>query len=579
MRVKKLFDGLENKYLLFTVFTPLVMIGEVVMETIIPLVMAHIIDDGIANNDISYVIRTGFIMIVFTFISLLCGVLGGRFASVASYGFSKNLRLLLFRKIENYSSGQIEKIGTPSLVTRLTTDITNVQNMFQNLIRSMVRAPLMMIFGTVMACFINVKLAVIFFISIPVLATLLILIASRAYPLFKDMFEKYDLLNTVVQENLIAIRVVKAFVRGEFETQKFSEAAAKVRDAQVRAEKIVIINAPIMKFVIYMCIIATLWFGGNMVLSQTMKTGELVSYLTYVTQILMSLMMLSMMFVQFILSRASVNRILEIIETDSTENENSVEEDADKQTVKNGDIEFDSVYFSYEHKKENCVLSDIKLKIKSGQTVGITGGTGSSKTTLVALIPRIYDVLEGCVKVGGIDVKDYPYKALRKQIGFVPQKSVLFSGTIQENLLWGNENASLDLMVDACKIAQAHDFIMSFPEGYKTNLGQGGVNLSGGQKQRLCLARALLKNPMILILDDSTSALDTATDLKVRTSLKEKLTQTTKIIISQRIASIQDCDLIIVLDDGKISGSGSHDELLKNNPIYKEIYDSQMSKN
>lgn len=579
MRVKKLFDGLENKYLLFTVFTPLVMIGEVVMETIIPLVMAHIIDDGIANNDISYVIRTGFLMIVFTFISLLCGVLGGRFASVASYGFSKNLRLLLFRKIENYSSGQIEKIGTPSLVTRLTTDITNVQNMFHNLIRSMVRAPLMMIFGTVMACFINVKLAVIFFISIPVLATLLILIASRAYPLFKDMFEKYDLLNTVVQENLIAIRVVKAFVRGEFETQKFSEAAAKVRDAQVRAEKIVIINAPIMKFVIYMCIIATLWFGGNMVLSQTMKTGELVSYLTYVTQILMSLMMLSMMFVQFILSRASVNRILEIIETDSTENENSADEDADKQTVKNGDIEFDSVYFSYEQKKENCVLSDIKLKIKSGQIVGITGGTGSSKTTLVSLIPRIYDVLEGCVKVGGIDVKDYPYKALRKQIGFVPQKSVLFSGTIQENLLWGNENASLDLMVDACKIAQAHDFIMSFPEGYKTNLGQGGVNLSGGQKQRLCLARALLKNPMILILDDSTSALDTATDLKVRTSLKEKLTQTTKIIISQRIASIQDCDLIIVLDDGKISGSGSHDELLKNNPIYKEIYDSQMSKN
>jgi len=579
MRVKKLFDGLENKYLLFTVFTPLVMIGEVVMETIIPLVMAHIIDDGIANNDISYVIRTGFLMIIFTFISLLCGVLGGRFASVASYGFSKNLRLLLFRKIENFSSRQIEKTGTPSLVTRLTTDITNVQNMFQNLIRSMVRAPLMMIFGTVMACFINVKLAVIFFISIPVLATLLILIASRAYPLFKDMFEKYDLLNTVVQENLIAIRVVKAFVRGEFETQKFSEAAAKVRDAQVRAEKIVIINAPIMKFVIYMCIIATLWFGGNMVLSQTMKTGELVSYLTYVTQILMSLMMLSMMFVQFILSRASVNRILEVIETDSTENENSADEDADKQTVKNGDIEFDSVYFSYEQKKENCVLSDIKLKIKSGQTVGITGGTGSSKTTLVSLIPRIYDVLEGCVKVGGIDVKDYPYKALRKQIGFVPQKSVLFSGTIQENLLWGNENASLDLMVDACKIAQAHDFIMSFPEGYKTNLGQGGVNLSGGQKQRLCLARALLKNPMILILDDSTSALDTATDLKVRTSLKEKLTQTTKIIISQRIASIQDCDLIIVLDDGKISGSGSHDELLKNNPIYKEIYDSQMSKN
>ncbi len=577
--LKKLLSGLQRKYVLFSIFTPVVMIGEVLMETVIPLVMAHIIDDGIANYDIGYVLRTGLVMIACTVFSLVCGAAGGRFSSVAAYGFSRNLRSKLFKKVQSFSFGEMDLFGTGSLVTRLTTDVTNLQNMYQNLIRTMFRAPLMMIFGTVMACFINIRLALIFFITIPLLAFVLIFIAMRAYPRFKVMFKKYDRLNTVVQENLIAIRVVKAFVRGDFECGKFENIAGQVRDAQVRAEKIVICNAPVMKLVIYMCIIATLWFGGNMLIAGSMRTGELVSFLTYVTQILMSLMMVSMMFVQLILSRASISRIMEVLSLESIESSGYAEDERGAVEVLNGDIEFDNVYFSYNGKKENCMLSGINLAVPSGATVGIIGGTGSSKTTLVSLIPRLYDCTDGAVKVGGRDVREYSYKALRDSIGMVLQKNVLFSGTIEDNLRWGDDSASMDQIKSACVAAQADSFVMSFPDGYKTELGQGGVNLSGGQKQRLCIARALLKRPKILILDDSTSAVDTATDAKIRAALKEILPGTTKLIIAQRIASVQDSDFIVVLDDGKVNGIGKHDELLETNEIYREVYDSQMSQN
>ncbi len=581
MNFKILVSGLEKKYVAFSILTPVVMIGEVLMETVIPMIMAHIIDDGISNKDLGYVVSVGLLMIGCTLFSLFCGSCGGRLASVASYGFSRNLRAKLFKNVQGFSFDEMDKFGTGSLVTRLTTDVTNLQNMYQNVIRSMVRAPLMMITGTVMACFINLRLAVLFFIAIPLLAFMLIFIASRAYPKFQIMFKKYDRLNTVVQESLVGIRVVKAFVRGDHERKKFEEIAGKVRDSQVSAEKIVILNAPIMKFVIYMCIISTLWFGGNMVITASMKTGELVSFLTYVTQILMSLMMLSMMFVQFILSRASVKRVVDVLlqpmkESDTEENPGDVKNSLE---VKNGEVEFCHVWFSYDGRKDNCVLSDISLKIPSGSTVGIIGGTGSSKTTLISLIPRLYDCLEGEVKVGGIDVKNYSYKKLRQAVALVLQKNVLFSGTIEENLRWGNENATQEQIENACRASDAHNFIVELPDGYKTELGQGGVNLSGGQKQRLCIARALLKEPKVLILDDSTSAVDTATDSRIRSALKETLSGTTKLIIAQRISSVQDADFIVVLDDGKINGAGTHEELLASNKIYREVYDSQQGQN
>ena len=470
----------------------------------------------------------------------------------------------------------MDKFGTGTLVTRLTTDVTNLQNMYQNVIRSMVRSPLMLISGTVMACFINKELALIFFVTVPFLAILLAFIAVTAYPRFKLMFEKYDLMNTIVQENLIAIRVVKAFVRGNFESKKFEKIAGQVRDAQVKAEKIVITNGPVMQLTIYMCICAALWFGGNKVLAGKMRTGELISFLTYITQILMSLMMLSMMFVQFILSRASITRVCEVLDSPSGEQERF-----DSNLVKDfsNSIEFDHVYFSYDGRIENCVLSDICLKIPSGATVGIIGGTGSSKTTLVSLIPRLYDCLSGAVKVGGIDVKKIDLESLRKSIGVVLQKNVLFSGTIAENLRWGNENATQADLIQACIAADAHDFVSSFPNGYDTVLEQGGVNLSGGQKQRLCLARALVKKPSILILDDSTSAVDTATDSRIQKSLKECLSGTTKIIIAQRINSVQNADIIVVLDEGKINGIGTHQKLIAENKIYREVYDSQLGQN
>ncbi len=610
--IKKLLSGLEKKYIFVSILSPVAMLGEVLMETLIPMIMAHIIDVGIASRDISYVTKTGLLMVAAASFSLFCGSLCGRLSSVAALGFSRNLRRNLFAKVQDFSFSNMDKFGTGSLVTRLTTDVTNLQNMYQNLIRTMVRSPLMLIFGTVMACFINIKLAVIFFIVLPFLAVMLTLIAVTAYPRFKVMFEKYDLLNRTVQENLIAIRVVKAFVRREYENEKFDTVAQDLRDSQAKAERVIVWNMPLMQISIYMCICAALWFGGRMIVAGNMTTGGLVSFITYVTQILMSLMMLSMTFTQFILSRASVSRILEVLNEEAeikNEGESDVlfsDEENRKQnslseatfppgshsvahtppsagTPRNAPVEndnsvdFENVYFSYSNDEEKCVLSDINLSIPSGSVVGILGGTGSSKTTLVSLIPRLYDVLKGSVKVGGIDVRDYDLTTLRRKIAFVLQKNTLFSGTIEENLRWGNENASDEELVEACKIADAHGFVSSFPAGYKTDLSQGGVNLSGGQKQRLCIARAILKKPSILILDDSMSAVDTATDSRIRSALKKSLAGTTKIIIAQRISSVQDSDMIVVLDEGKISAVGKHDELLKTNKIYREVYESQMS--
>ncbi|MBQ3670727.1 MAG: ABC transporter ATP-binding protein [Treponema sp.] len=578
---QKLTAGLEKKYRVFTVLSPIVMLGEVLMETTIPLVMAKIVDVGIAREDAGYVVRLGLLMVLMSVFSLCCGAGCGRLSSLAAFGFSKNLRRNLFRKVQAFSFSTMDSFGTGSLVTRLTTDVTNIQNLYQNLIRSAVRSPLMLIFGTIMACFINIKLACIFFVVIPLLALFLTVIATKSYPRFKHMLERYDVLNNTVQENLVAIRVVKSFVRGDFECEKFDSVADLLRKAQVRAEKIVILNQPIMKLLVYSCIVCALWFGGNMILSGDMTTGELISFLSYINQTLMSLMMLSMMFIQFMMSRASVSRISEILDaqTESADSVAQISSSSAQPKELSGEIQFNDVYFSYTNDANNCVLSGINLHIHPGATVGIIGGTGSSKTTLVSLVPRLYDVLKGSVFVDGKDVRAYDLKELRQKIGVVLQKNTLFSGTIAENLRWGNEGASDEELKNACIASDADSFISNFPDKYETVLEQGGVNLSGGQKQRLCIARALVKKPEILILDDSTSAVDTATDMRIRTALRKNFSRTTKLIIAQRINSVQDADFIVVLDDGKINGIGTHEELLASNKIYQEVYESQMSEN
>ena len=572
--VQKLTAGLEKKYRAFTILSPVVMLGEVLMETTIPLVMAKIVDVGIAQKDVGYAVRLGLLMVSMSVFSLCCGAGCGRLSALAAFGFSKNLRGQLFRKVQAFSFSAMDSFGTGSLVTRLTTDVTNIQNLYQNLIRSAVRSPLMLVFGTVMACFINVKLACIFFLVIPLLAFFLVFIASKSYPRFKAMLERYDVLNNTVQENLIAIRVVKSFVRGDFENEKFDSVADTLRKAQVRAEKIAIWNNPIMKLLVYSCIVCALWFGGNMILAGDMTTGELISFLSYINQTLMSLMMLSMMFVQFMMSRASVSRILEILDAEA-EPSPDARSGAAAQPGAGCAISFEDVYFSYTNDEHNCALSGINVHIPAGATVGIIGGTGSSKTTLVSLIPRLYDVLKGSVKVDGKDVRDYDLGELREKIGFVLQKNTLFSGTIAENLRWGNAAASDEELRAACVSADADEFISRFPQKYETVLEQGGTNLSGGQKQRLCIARALVKKPRILILDDSTSAVDTATDSRIRAALRNTLSRTTKLIIAQRIHSVQDADFIVVLDNGKINGVGTHDELLRSNTIYREVHESQ----
>ena len=571
--LKKIIAGLEKRYKFYTLLCPFLMIAEVFMETLIPYLMAMIIDTGIAQKNIGFVLNKGLIMIFCALVSLTGGVFGARLGASAAVGFARNLRRNLFDKIQSFSFSNTDKFGTASLITRLTTDVTNAQNVYMMLVRICFRAPFMLITGTVMAFFINARLALVFLFAIPVLAFMIFIIARKSHPRFKSMLEKYDIMNRTVQESLTALRLVKSFVRGEFENQKFEEAADSVRKAQVRAESVIIFLMPIMQLVVYSSIIAVMWFGGHMVVFGSMQAGELVSFLTYVTQILMSLMIIGMVFVGIVLSRASVGRILEVLnETPAiTECEDALTE------IKGGSVDFENVSFRYDKDSESEILSGINLHISSGQTVGIIGGTGAAKTTLVQLIPRLYDVLSGSVKVGGVDVRDYALTALRSGVGLVLQKNVLFTGTVEENLKWGDAGASAEEISSACAAAEADFFIKSLPDSYGTLLGQGGVNLSGGQKQRLCIARALLKNPKVLILDDSTSALDTVTESKVRKTLRSSYKGITKIIIAQRISSVKDADFIVVLDGGKICGLGTHSELLKNNSIYKEVAASQQT--
>ena len=509
--------------------------------------------------------------------SLGFGVFAGKYAAVASVGFARNIRRRLFNKIQDFSFGNVDKFSTSSLITRLTTDVTNTQNTFQMIIRMCIRSPFMFVSAIIMSFYINSKMALIFLAAIPLIAIPAAIIMKKAFPRFQEMMKNYDLLNGTVQENLIGIRAVKAFVREKDEIERFKIAANAVRTTQVKAEKLVILNMPIMQLVMYLSIIAILWFGGNFIIAGSMQVGELISFITYLTQILMSLMMISMIFVMLVISKASMNRIVEVL--DEEVDIKSAEKSKAVSSVKDGSIKFENVSFSYDKQESTAVLRNINVDIKSGMTVGIVGGTGSSKTTFVQLIPRLYDVLSGKVEVGGVNVKDYELETLRNSVSMVLQKNVLFSGTIKENLKWGNENATDEEIIAACKAASAHDFVSSFPDGYETELGQGGVNLSGGQKQRLCIARALLKQPKILILDDSTSAVDTATDAAIRKNLASTLNNTTKIIIAQRISSIQDADVIYVLDEGEIVDFGNHEKLLETCEIYKEVYESQLKGN
>ena len=568
--VKKLASCI-GEYRKYAIATPIIMLGEAIMEILIPLIMANMIDYGIQNKDIGYTVRMGVLMILCTLFSLACGAGGGVCAAHAAMGFAKNLRAKLFRKVQTFSFANIDKFSTASLVTRLTTDVTNTQNAFQMAIRMAVRAPAMMIGAAIMAIRINPTLSTVFIVVIPVLAVCLFLIMSNAHPRFGIMMEKYDALNTSVQENLTGIRVVKAFVREDYEKRKFNDSADQVRKAQLRAEKLVILNSPVMQLCIYGCILAVLWFGGNMVVAGTFQVGKLSSFISYVMQTLTSLMMLSMVIMMFTISMASMRRICEVL--DEVPEIGEVSQPVTE--VKDGSIEFKDVSFSYSKDPNNLTLQHINLSIKSGETIGIIGGTGSAKSTLVQLIPRLYDITGGQLLVGGVDVREYQEEALRNAVSMVLQKNVLFSGTIRDNLKWGDENASDEEIIEACKAADAYEFIQSFPYGLDTDLGQGGVNVSGGQKQRLCIARALLKKPKILILDDSTSAVDTATDARIRAAFREKLSDTTTLIIAQRITSVQDADKVIVLNDGQIDDFGTPAELMERNQIYREVYQQQ----
>lgn len=571
--IKKLAKSIRE-YKKESILTPIFVSLEVVMEVIIPLLMANLIDKGMYDGNMNEVLKIGLELVGAAMLSLIFGVLSGSVAAKASAGFAKNLRKDLYYKVQDFSFSNIDKFSTASIITRLTTDVTYVQMAFQMIIRIAVRTPLMLVFSLIMASGINKELSLIFLILIPIVGGVLGLISTKVYPIFDRVFKKYDNLNEIVEENVSSIRVVKSYVLEEKEKEKFEKTSNEIYKDFTKAEKIMALNSPVMQFAIYSALILISWFGAKIIVNSHMTaltTGELTSLLTYSIQILSSLMMLTMILVMCTMSKASAQRIVEILDEkpDLKNKKNPIEE------VKNGDIEFKNVGFSYVGKKNKEVLKNINLKIKSGETVGIIGGTGDGKSSLINLIPRLYDVSEGKVLVGGVNVKDYDLKALRDQVANVLQKNVLFSGTIKENIRWGDENAPDEEVERVCKLAQADEFIQGFDKKYDTYIEQGGTNVSGGQKQRLCIARALLKKPKILILDDSTSAVDTKTDSLIRKAFREEIPNTTKIIIAQRISSVQDADKIVVMDNGKIDAIGTHEELLKSNKIYREVYESQ----
>ena len=571
-----------KEYAKYLVGCPLVMIGEVVMETIIPLMIAKLIDDAIpfaeSTGDLSRVLLYGGLMVLMALASMGFGMAGARLSALGGMGFGKNLRTALFDKIQTFSFKNIDKFSTASLVTRITTDVNQTQNTIMMLVRMGFRAPIMFGMALVLALRLNASLTAVLAVAIPVLGVCIFFLMSNAHPRFMKMMKKYDALNASIQENLISIRVVKAFVRSEFEKEKFGAAADDLTQTQRSAERVVMLNGPIMQIIVNSCIVIVLWLGTRQIVGGHMLVGELFSFITYITQILGSLMMLSFLFLGIIMSRASMARIVEVLD-DEPDIHNPAprpgREDLPLTQVPSGEIEFDHVGFSYAGDKEKLVLQDVNLHIRSGETIGIIGGTGSAKSTLVSLIPRLYDVTCGSLRVGGNDVRDYDMHVLRDNVAMVLQKNVLFSGSIASNLRWGNENATDEELREACRAAAADEFITSFPEGYETDLGQGGVNVSGGQKQRLCIARAMLKKPRILILDDATSAVDTATDARIRASLRTAMPETTKIIIAQRIASVMDADRVVVLNDGKITDVGTHDELMQKSEIYRDVYLSQ----
>ncbi len=569
--IKKLLPYI-NGYKKESIITPIFIALEVILEIIIPVLMAKIIDNGIQKYDMNYVLIIGTIMIIAAFLSLAFGVLAGKFAAKASAGFAKNLRKAMYHHIQSYSFLNIDKFSNAGLVTRLTTDVANIQNAYQISLRMLARPPLMLISAMAMSFYINAKLTLVFVFTIIFVGGLLYLIMTKAHPHFKEVFKQYDSLNASVQENLTGIRAVKAYVREDHEISKFQKVSMDLYKNFIKAEKIIICNAPVMQFAMNTCILLLSWLGANMIVSHSMTTGELMSFFTYTTNILMSLMFLSMALLMIIIARSSAMRVIEVLDE-----ENDLKSPINPITkVQDGCIKFTNASFSYVNDKDNVVLEKINLDIKSGETVGIIGGTGSGKSSLVQLIPRLYDATEGTIEVGGINVKEYDIEVLRNEVSMVLQKNVLFSGTIKENLRWGNKNASEKELLDACKMAQADEFIQNMPNQYDSMIEQGGSNLSGGQRQRLCIARALLKKPKIIILDDSTSAVDTKTDAHIRKAFKEAIPNTTKIIIAQRVSSVQDSDKIIVLDDGKIDNIGTHEELLRMSTIYREIYESQV---
>ncbi|SDI91228.1 ATP-binding cassette, subfamily B [Lachnospiraceae bacterium G41] len=568
-----------KNYTLPSILTPLFMVLEVIFETIIPLLMGWIVKYGIEGNngagDMNYVLKMGGVMTILVILALISGILGAAFGSVASCGLAKNLRKDMYANIQTFSFSNIDHFSTAGLITRLTTDVTNVQNAYQMLLRMAFRAPVSMLFALFMSFMVSYKIATIYLIAVIFLAVGLSIIMMNARKYFSRVFEKYDDLNETIQENVNAIRVVKAFVREDYESEELKKAAGNIYKMFVKAENVVIWNAPLMQFTMFGTMLLIAWFGAHLVVSHELDTGDLLTLFTYCLNILGNLMMLSFIFVMLTLSAASGKRIAEVLD-EKTELENPENPEFE---VKDGSVEFRNVSFSYSKGTGKNVLNNINLKINSGETIGIIGGTGSAKTSLVNLINRLYDVNEGEVRVGGLNVKDYDMESLRNQVSVVLQKNVLFSGTIYDNLRWGNPEATEAECMEACKLACAHDFIVAFPEGYLTKIEQGGTNVSGGQKQRLCIARALLKKPKIIIFDDSTSAVDTATDAKIRKSLKEAIPGTTKFIIAQRISSVQDADKIIVMEEGEVNGFGTHEELLKTNAIYREVFESQTGAN